>query len=149
MFYISLCRNDEKARRAQKKTKDSYLNAFSNKIKQNIDKYRTELTGSENDNDNDDSPASTVNFFSFTLTRRLSCLSVMCLFVCVGGCLCFSVCCQCRGSLSQVWLWACLSVFRYFSPLLGIPVEICFYIHVSFSVGVPVCLIVCFLVWIL
>lgn len=56
-------RSDDKARRAQKKQKDSYLNAFSNKIKQNIDKYRTELTP-ENDHENEDVPAaSTVNIF--------------------------------------------------------------------------------------
>ncbi|XP_068751668.1 kalirin-like isoform X6 [Montipora capricornis] len=53
--------NDEKARRAQKKTKDSYLNAFSNKIKQNIDKYRTELSGNENDNDSEESSAASLN----------------------------------------------------------------------------------------
>jgi len=52
LFY----RSDDKARRAQKKQKDSYLNAFSNKIKQNIDKYRTELTA-ENDQENEDVPA--------------------------------------------------------------------------------------------
>ncbi|XP_020600716.1 triple functional domain protein-like isoform X7 [Orbicella faveolata] len=51
---------DDKARRAQKKQKDSYLNAFSNKIKQNIDKYRTELT-SENDQENEDVPATSTN----------------------------------------------------------------------------------------
>ena len=54
-------RSDDKARRAQKKQKDSYLNTFSNKIKQNIDKYRTELS-TDNDHENDDVPAaSTVN----------------------------------------------------------------------------------------
>ena len=62
---------DEKARRAQKKQKDSYLNAFSNKIKQNIDKYRTELTP-ENDQENDDVPAtSTVNIFHCHLNHNI------------------------------------------------------------------------------
>lgn len=51
MFY----RSDNKDRRTQKKHKDSYLNAFSNKIKQNIDKYRTELS-TENANDSEDIP---------------------------------------------------------------------------------------------
>ncbi|XP_067020221.1 kalirin-like isoform X6 [Acropora muricata] len=51
--------NDEKARRAQKKTKDSYLNAFSSKFKQNIDKYRSELSGNENDNEGEESSVST------------------------------------------------------------------------------------------
>lgn len=51
MFY----RSDNKDRRTQKKQKDSYLNAFSNKIKQNIDKYRTELS-TENANDSEDIP---------------------------------------------------------------------------------------------
>ena len=61
-------RSDEKARpRVQKKQKDSsYLNTFSNKIKQNIDKYRTELTGDENEHVNEDNPAaSTVRRLAF------------------------------------------------------------------------------------
>ena len=61
-------RSDEKARpRVQKKQKDSsYLNTFSNKIKQNIDKYRTELTGEENEHANEDNPpASTVRNLTF------------------------------------------------------------------------------------
>ena len=61
-------RSDEKARpRVQKKQKDSsYLNTFSNKIKQNIDKYRTELTGDENEHGNEDNPAaSTVRRLAF------------------------------------------------------------------------------------
>ena len=63
-FYSS----DEKARpRVQKKQKDSsYLNTFSNKIKQNIDKYRTELTGDENEHGNEDNPtAPTVRRLAF------------------------------------------------------------------------------------
>ena len=65
---VSSSRNDEKARRAQKKTKDSYLNAFSNKIKQNIDKYRTDLSGNENDNDSEESSAaSLVSDFDFSV----------------------------------------------------------------------------------
>ena len=60
---VSFNRSDDKARRVQKKQKDSYLNAFSNKIKQNIDKYRTELS-TENDNDTEDVPvASSVSNF--------------------------------------------------------------------------------------
>ena len=88
-FSFSCNRNDEKARRAQKKTKDSYLNAFSNKIKQNIDKYRTELTGNENDHDSEDSPASsTVSpsclsecFFPLFGESVSVCLSVSCLSI--------------------------------------------------------------------
>ncbi|CAH3018961.1 unnamed protein product [Porites evermanni] len=65
----SLARNrsfnisDEKAcPRVQKKQKDSsYLNTFSNKIKQNIDKYRTELTGDENEHGNEDNPTAPTN----------------------------------------------------------------------------------------
>lgn len=52
--------SDNKDRRTQKKQKDSYLNAFSNKIKQNIDKYRTELS-TENDNDTEDIPFTSSN----------------------------------------------------------------------------------------
>ncbi|RMX44252.1 hypothetical protein pdam_00005282 [Pocillopora damicornis] len=52
--------SDNKDRRTQKKQKDSYLNAFSNKIKQNIDKYRTELS-TENANDSEDIPVASSN----------------------------------------------------------------------------------------
>ena len=67
-FLCYFYRSDEKARpRVQKKQKDSsYLNTFSNKIKQNIDKYRTELTGDENEHGNEDNPAaSTVRRLAF------------------------------------------------------------------------------------
>lgn len=67
-FLCYFYRSDEKARpRVQKKQKDSsYLNTFSNKIKQNIDKYRTELTGEENEHGNEDNPAaSTVRNLTF------------------------------------------------------------------------------------
>jgi len=68
---VLFCRSDDKARRAQKKQKDSYLNAFSNKIKQNIDKYRSELTP-ENDQENEDVPAtSTVNIVHCHLNYNL------------------------------------------------------------------------------
>ena len=105
-FLCYFYRSDEKARpRVQKKQKDSsYLNTFSNKIKQNIDKYRTELTGDENEHGNEDNPAaSTVRRLAFVYYDVKNITSSLWRLAFLYGLWCYSL----VNMSSQLWCNKC------------------------------------------